>query len=304
MTRVQVLLSTYNGAAYLQQQLESLLAQDYPDISILIRDDGSSDSTPDILAQYRRHPFIRVIYGENIGVVRSFYSLLQQADPAVGYVALCDQDDVWLPGKVSRAVTLLDAQVARDVPGLYMGRYTIVDQDLNLIRQSDLPRRQPSIANALVENIAPGCTMVLNRPGLSILAGRLPGAEVPVHDWWFYMVIAGLGRVVYDAESHLLYRLHQDNAIGVERGFVDKWTRRTKRFFANTGLRPITRQAEELDRMYGHELQPESAAILRRVLRERSELLDRLAFAYRPPVYRQNVLDDLILRALLLCNQI
>jgi glycosyltransferase involved in cell wall biosynthesis len=87
-SKVQVLLSTYNGEKYLKEQLDSLLAQDYPSIDILIRDDGSKDSTKQILTRYEDHKNIRVIYGSNIGITASFLELLKISEPEAEFFCL------------------------------------------------------------------------------------------------------------------------------------------------------------------------------------------------------------------------
>lgn len=301
---VQVLLSTYNGAPYLQEQLDSLLAQDYPNLRILIRDDGSTDGTLDLLGEYEQVPHVKVLRGGNVGVVRSFYELLDHADPSAEYVAFCDQDDVWLTGKVSQAICWFREKVPTDVPGLYCSRYTVVDQNLQVLAAAALPARGPSFANALVQNIAPGCSMVLNRSAVALLVGRVPGPLVPVHDWWFYLVVASLGRVVYDPRSFILYRQHSGNTIGAETGFFRRWSQRLRRFVRQSGLRVVTRQASELHRLYGHMLPEHNAQVLEAFLSGRTGLWNRLRYAMCGPVHRQSVVDDLILKVLFIVNRV
>ena len=149
VSKVQVLLSTYNGEKYLKEQLDSLLAQDYPNIDILIRDDGSKDSTKQILTGYENHKNIRVIYGSNIGITASFLELLKISDPEAEFLAFCDQDDVWLKDKISRAVAALQKHPS-DIPLMYCSRLTIVDESLRIIGYSKLPRKGLSFNNAPV----------------------------------------------------------------------------------------------------------------------------------------------------------
>ena len=104
MTTVQVLLSSYNGEKYIREQLDSILAQEGVNIQLLIRDDGSTDGTNSILTEYeQRCDNISVIYGINVGVIQSFFLLLEQAG-SYPYIALADQDDVWLKQKLKRAI--------------------------------------------------------------------------------------------------------------------------------------------------------------------------------------------------------
>lgn len=302
--KVQVLLSTYNGAAYLREQVDSLLRHDYPNLHVLIRDDGSTDSTPGLLEEYSASQQVRILLSNNIGVVGSFFDLLGRVDADTEYVAFCDQDDVWLPGKVRRAVSLLQEALPEGTPGLYCSQYTVVDRDLNVLGSGPIAVRGPSFPNALVQNIAPGCSMVLNRPAIDLLAGRLPGAMVPVHDWWCYLVITALGKVVYDPESFLLYRQHGGNTIGEATGLYQKWSRRFRRFLTQSGRGVVTAQAREFERMYGHLLAPEQAAVLRRFLNCGSAVSSRLRYAVTGPVHRQSRVDDIILKCLIVANRV
>ena len=131
--KVQILMSTYNGKKYLKEQMDSLLSQTYKNIEILVRDDGSSDGTGEILETYQKqHSNVRVYLQENIGLVDSFFWLLEQSD--AGYVAFCDQDDIWKPEKIERAVEKLE-QVKG--PALYCGNKMLVDADLKELGLSD-----------------------------------------------------------------------------------------------------------------------------------------------------------------------
>ena len=106
--RVQVLLSTYNGQKYLKELMDSVLNQDFPNLEILVRDDGSTDKTLHILEKYSGLKNVQILQGKNIGVVRSFFALLEASPPDAEYIAFCDQDDVWKEDKVSRAVGILE----------------------------------------------------------------------------------------------------------------------------------------------------------------------------------------------------
>ena len=109
MEKVQILMSTYYGEKYLREQLDSIIKQTYPLINILIRDDGSSDGTLSILKEYAgKYDHVTYYEGENIGVIQSFLQLLKESDANVNYYAFADQDDVWLPEKIVRAVEKLE----------------------------------------------------------------------------------------------------------------------------------------------------------------------------------------------------
>jgi len=201
--RLQVLMATYNGAAYLTAQLASLKAQTVAqEIQLLIRDDGSTDATLDLIREFDPGPLsLDVITGDHIGVIASFRRLLDQADPACQAILFCDQDDVWRPEKAEAAAAAL-ALLDPACPGLYCGRSVVTDANLNPVGLIDSAPRGPSWRNALVQNISPGHTMALNPALARLVADTLDPATAIMHDNWTYAVAAGLGQVVFDPEPH------------------------------------------------------------------------------------------------------
>jgi len=212
---IQVLLSTYNGHRYLEEQLASLRAQTVAGrMRVLVRDDGSTDGTPELVRAFDPGDLVvEVIAGENVGVIASFAALLRAADRDADVFLLCDQDDVWLPDKVECAADAVRAQRS-DVPVLYCGRSTITDAALRPIGVTDAAPKGPSFVNALLHNISPGHTMAMNRALLVLGAETLRPTQVFIHDWWLYQLAAGLGQVVVDPTPHALYRMHSDNELG------------------------------------------------------------------------------------------
>lgn len=215
---VAILMATRNGARHLGQQLDSILAQSHRDWSLWISDDGSDDATPAILADWqRRHPGrIHLRAGPGRGAAANFLSLLTDPAIAADHVALADQDDVWLPGKLARALARLGRLPAG--PALYAARTRIVDEDLRPLGLSPLRRRPPGFRNALVQSLAGGNTMVLNGAARALVC-RAPAVEPVSHDWWLYQLLTGAGaHVLYDPEPVLLYRQHGGNQHGANRG--------------------------------------------------------------------------------------
>jgi len=295
---LQILLSTYDGAGFLPAQLDSLLTQTLRPTCIRVRDDGSRDDTLPILHRYRARTggLLDLTAGSNLGATASFWALLHAADPDTDYTAFCDQDDVWLPDKLARAVAALRAR-GDDGPLLYCSRLTVTDRDLRPRGLSPLVRRPPVLANALVENIATGCTIVLNRSALALLRQSIPRHAVQ-HDWWCYLVVAAFGNVVYDPEPGILYRQHGANQVGMASG-LEMWTRRYHQFRANRGKGRLPAQAREFLALYGDRLAPAERARVQRFLAGRETVLRRLGLALHPGVYRQRPIDDLILRGML-----
>ena len=173
--KIVVLLHTYNGVEYLGEQLQSLLKQDISgkaEVKILVRDDGSTDKTSDILDRYHREEKIEWIKGETIGKTRSFWELLAKA-PEADYYAFCDQDDVWMPEKLSRAVKYLETQAILDGddeeldvsvgPLLYQGDYTVTNAILKPIKFTrNKTTRLNDFQHSLLYSTTPGCTYVFN----------------------------------------------------------------------------------------------------------------------------------------------
>jgi glycosyltransferase involved in cell wall biosynthesis len=296
MAKAQILLSTYNGAAFLEPLLQSLLAQDHADFSVLVREDGSSDATPAILARYAHDPRLAFYVDGHVGTAASFFDLLARADDRASFFAFCDQDDVWLPGKLARAATRL-GEAPPDTPALYCGRQIVVGETLARRGLSPIPRRGPAFANALVENIAGGCTVVVNRAARQLLTRSRPGGVV--HDWWSYLVVAAFGRIVYDEQPTILYRQHRRNLIGSQDVAWNRWARRVARLWREGDRLISPQQALEFGRLFGHALDPTQARLLHRFIEHRRTRRAALAYALRPDVFRQGLVDDLLLRILI-----
>ncbi len=213
--RIAVLLSTYDGAPYLGDQLASFLAQTCPDWTLLWRDDGSQDGTPEIMASWMRgggRGRCGVVGPSGrLGPTPSFMALLRAAGDAE-LVAFADQDDVWLPDKLARGAAALGA-VPPGTPALYCARQVLVDAGLGQLGVS-APIRPLGFPAALTQNVATGCTVMMNRIAAALIAGSEP-PSTSLHDWWSYLVVAAAGgRLIVDPEPVVLYRQHAGNLVG------------------------------------------------------------------------------------------
>ncbi|MCZ4354361.1 glycosyltransferase [Roseovarius aestuarii] len=247
---VQVLMGVFNGASFLPAQLYSLATQRDAHWRLICADDHSTDHSAEILRSFaRRHPGrVRVHSGPGRGFVANYLMLLAGLSIDDGhYVALADQDDVWLAGKLSRASRALD-RVPPDVPALYTARRWIwtPEKDRTYAEQR---RGIPAFRNALVENIAPGNTIVLNTAAAVLARQAAPLAEgVFAHDWWLYQLITGAGgRVICDPAYVVLYRQHDRNVIGGRRGAFAMITRK-RAVLGGTYQARITAQTSGLHR--------------------------------------------------------
>ncbi|MGI6219819.1 MAG: glycosyltransferase family 2 protein [Bacteroidaceae bacterium] len=224
-----VFLSAYNGEKYLREQLDSILAQQGVEVRILVRDDGSKDTTASILQEYaEKYPdLLRWQHGENVGFAWSFIRLLQwgrECYPECLRFAFADQDDVWLPDKLKAGVDVLNNE-GEDLPVLYCSNLTLVDTDLNYMRMAwNKKSVRITKPRALVQSFATGCTMVFNRTAVNMYLSHLPQV-IKVHDFLMYQMCVFLGKVVWDEHSYILYRQHGHNQIG-KPGYWGRWKKR------------------------------------------------------------------------------
>ena len=290
------MLSTYLARQdWLEQQLDSVWEQVGVDVSLLVRDDGSPDDTADRVARLIAGRPARLVRGENVGPGRSFLLALREADRGADYFAFCDQDDVWLPGKLQRAVNALQELPP---PALYSARVEIVDEQLRHLGLHQLNRRGHSFANALVQCSATGCTIVLDRAAAELLAREFPKDHV-LHDAWAYLVLTGCGNTVYDPELVVRYRQHASNVVGVAATGWGRWTGRLRRQLATGHQRVHTLQDRALARYYLQDLRPEARAMLERHLEAADGgILRRAAWGARGAPHRQDLPSDLVYRVL------
>jgi glycosyltransferase involved in cell wall biosynthesis len=298
--QVTVLLSTYNGSQFLQQQLTSLYEQSYPNIKILVRDDGSTDSSRELLAnEHLKGAIEQLAEHNNVGATRSFFTLLAHAAQSkTAYIAFCDQDDVWQANKIAQAVSVLSS--VADRPALYCSRLEIVNEHLHTLALSAKPRKI-GFGNALVENIAVGCTMVLNRKAMDLLCQQSLPSEVYIHDWWCYLVIAGFGEVIFDDNALIKYRQHGGNAIGAATDSLGVWKRKLARLF--NGRLWISEQAMIFAQLFAEQLPPDERKLLELVCKAKSSFWYRVRLALSTALWRQKQLDNVILRLVILMNR-
>jgi glycosyltransferase involved in cell wall biosynthesis len=298
---VNILLSTYNGEKFLSQQLDSLLSQSYPNILIHVRDDGSSDSTVKILESYCQvHSNILVTKGENLGAAKSFFHLLLNADKTCDYFAYCDQDDVWKPDKIERAVEF-HQRLNSQHPALYFSEFEIVDAHLNRMGSSQLSRYY-DFRTALLQNIPFGCTQVWNKAAQVMLSNH-PPSFFYMHDWWNFLVISGIGKILYDSSETLYYRLHGKNVFGQTTSFTSRLMNRF-RLLKKKDLPILSawKQAVEFEKQFLPYLPTEHKDILLDFTRSKESIFNRLQYSFRGKARRSTRLDTLIFKMMVTFN--
>lgn len=213
---VAILLSVYNGEAFLNRQLDSIIEQTHGDWVLYWRDDQSSDASRAIMLSFQKHrgqgraveisgPLTR------LGVAASYMALLDAVPPG-RMIAFADQDDVWIPEKLAWGAAALASRP--DEPALYCARQYLTDPALTVRSESPSVRRLPDFATALTQNIATGHTVMLNVAAHRMLQGGTPPPGV-LHDWWAYLVISAVGgAIMADQRCVSYYRQHQRNTVG------------------------------------------------------------------------------------------
>lgn len=295
LPKVAILLCTYNGQQYLAEQLDSFTEQTHTSWQIWASDDGSKDKTIHILQSYQRQwpaQRLTIIDGPRKGFVANFLSLTCNTAIQADYYAYSDQDDIWEADKIERAVQWLKT-VAHDTPALYCSRTRLVDENNQELGLSELFTKPPSFANALMQSIGGGNTMVFNNAARALL--QKAGINTPIvsHDWWAYIAITACGgKVFYDDTPTLRYRQYPSNLVGENLS----WRARLKRihmlwqgcFYEWNSINIAALQTLH------SQLTPENRATLERFAKARQmSLLPRLIQLKKSGVYRQTIFGNL-----------
>ena len=304
--RIAVLLSAHNGAAFVDMQLRSLFVQETAgDLTIFVRDDGSSDDTVSIVERYAdRDLRIRLYQEPHLGYVGSFLDLVRivsEAEDLLGefdYFAFCDQDDVWLPGKLSAAIKALSKEECGR-PLLWACRSMLADETLRPLRggtQRNL--RGISFYNTMVQNIAHGHNQVLNRAlFLKLCREELELSQIYAHDMWIMNLAAVYGQVIFEDMPRTLYRQHRGNELGFGKGKVSWALARIQR--ARGGeLRQIVRQMWYFTHVHGRSLTREERREILRFFTSQGSLSERLRYALRMKFYRQRISESIAMRVM------
>ena len=299
---VTVILATYNGERFLPEQLASLAAQSRRPDRLVLRDDGSTDQSVALVQTWAAQQGVALqqVSGPRLGPARSFLTALQEAESADIFF-FCDQDDVWLPDKIARALALLPWGEAA-APTLYASRLEVVDAQLQPLRLSALPGRL-SFASAVCESLLTGCTMAFNAAFRARLVRVLP-QQLVMHDWWCYLLATGLqgAALQFDAAPTLRYRQHSANTLGAGPTGLAALSARLRRFMGrDSAMR--SRQLQEFAQLYSAALTPQASALLAQLLAAKQGWGPRWRVALTAPLRRQTALATLTTRLALLTNR-
>lgn len=280
---VCVLMSTYNGEQYIKQQLDSILSQKNVRVYLMIRDDGSADSTPQILKTYEGEN-VEIIYGENVGVQKSFSQLVSYAQNRTeSYYAFADQDDFWNENKLSIACEWLTSQ-EKEQPLLYFSNLNATDENLNIINKV-YPDHYVNInkKSCLIRNYAYGCTMVFNKKAVNLYNTNIE-ARMWMHDYWMYYICVYLGKVYYDSTPYIAYRQHSGNTVGY-RHSLSGWLKRKCKSLTLLSEHPRENMAFDFYDTFKNLLSSEDQNLLMIFFNYRKNLFTRFKAAFHKDYY-------------------
>ena len=219
---IDILLPTYNGEKYLKEQIDSILNQSYKNIRLIISDDCSADTTPQILEKYRQKDDRIEIYlqKENLGVVKNIEFLLEKVKNK--FYMLSDQDDVWLPIKIEKSIETLKKQNA----DLVFGDLEVVDKELKTMYPSFgefmlLNRKIKKYINNqrlnYLYNCVTGCTVLAKKETLEKILPLPTKSKYLIHDHWIGIMASLNGKLAYMPEKYIKYRQHGNNEVGTNK---------------------------------------------------------------------------------------
>jgi len=293
-----VLLASYNGLQFLPEQVRSISSQSHPHIDLYISDDGSTDGSAEFFleaqARWNKGRF-DVMPGPRLGsAAGNFRSLILTPDLDAEYYAFSDQDDVWMPCKIEAAIASLKS-LPHDKPAMHCSRTRLIDEQGVDAGLSTYFPRPPHFRNALVQSLAGGNTMVINRAGFDLIRKTAARGEFAMHDWWAYLVISGAGgTIIYSETPDTLYRQHTGNVSGSNMGMVAQVVR--LRMLLSGSFTAWNDKNIALLQACRDSLSPENLACLDAFCDARRGILpNRLKALWRSGVFRQTARSQLML---------
>ena len=261
--KVEILLATYNGEAYLREQLESIVNQDYEDWVVRACDDASTDGTYNILKEYQeKYPdkFILVRNERGFGSAkRNFMNLMKHS--TCDYIMCCDQDDVWLPNKISLTLQEMQENEQGDMPVLVHTDLKVVDANLNVLSESFFEhsnfRKEFELNEILIQNFVTGCTMMMNRPMMTLMSRVDDCDRILMHDWIASILATSVGKVAFVDIPTMLYRQHAVNSVGAKKYGLALFLSKLKEAKMRQSLVDTTVQASTIAELYQDILEKE-----------------------------------------------
>lgn len=295
---VQIFLSTYNGEKYLREQLNSLLVQENVKIHILVRDDGSTDNTINILKEYHANNKLDYYFGNNLGYAKSFLHLLSNNVNA-DYYAFCDQDDIWLPNKLIKAINQINTET---IPCLYASSLQRVDENLNYLNLQSFKNLQLNLGAEFTRHRLAGCTFVFNKKLYDIIKNAYYIKNLNTsHDKLITILcLACRGKVLFDKNSYILFRRYGTNTSIDGKNLIKKIFNEFNHF---TTYRHVeSNLAKQVLDNYSSEIDSKSYILLKKITDYRYNMIDYIKLILSKDIDCGFWFYNLFIRFIIICR--
>lgn len=272
MKNVIILLAAYNGQKYIEEQINSIIEQDYDDWKLILSDDCSTDDTINILDSYSNRFPDKIIHyksGRRFGNAQMhFMHLLEQFHDAP-YIMFCDQDDVWHPDKITKTLSKMkEIEKEASIPAMVHTDLCVVDGNLNIIsdsfcKRSKLDGNRLKLNQLLVQNVVTGCTLMMNNSLAELCCRYELPKEAAMHDWWAAIICAVFGKTAFLDISTIYYRQHGNNSVGAKNVTSPTYLwERLKTKSMKKSLRDAVKQAEAFLNCFGDSIPADKKLII------------------------------------------
>lgn len=295
-SKVNIVMSTYNGEKYIREQMDSLLSQTYDNIEIYVRDDGSKDDTVRILKEYQEKHAIHLIEGKNIGFSASFFEVLAAAEDGE-YWSFCDQDDIWFPEKVSLAVEWMERQ-KQDKPLLYYSLSEMFDESGKILGIQEPPKGSLCFRRAMTGTFGVGFSMVINRQLRAEMLKCDPD-QVHSHDWLAGAIALGFGKMHVNHKICARYRRLDSSVTRISLSRKVRWA-----FSMLRDDGDVAERNREYIRVYRERLSPQKREIAELFNIEKYSLKKSLKKAFYPKRWRPGISSEIVMRVLMLTGKV
>lgn len=295
-----VLMSTYNGEKYLESQLNSILKQEGEfELKILIRDDGSNDNTRIILKNYEKnHHQIKVIYGFNIGWMKSFNELIFQSDEA-HYYSFSDQDDIWMPNKLAKGIEKIKS-IKSQKALLYGSGFFEVNENLQILKKNVMSFESDFTGlSVMLCSFTLGCTMIFNDSARKIYISKPKKMFYVGHDWLLATICAYFGDLIFDENAYIYHRRHNNNVSGtlsLNKILVNKISALYNAKIGSTAY-------QELYDGYNELLNKEDLRIINNFVNYRKSFLAKYELLINPRIKKSTFKGSILLKLAIILNK-
>lgn len=292
---ILVLMSTYNGEKYIEEQIDSIESQklNIP-LSILIRDDGSKDKTKEIINNLsNKYKNIKLIEGENIGCNASFFELFKIAN-GYKFYAISDQDDIWLADKLQRGIDKIKSE-KENIPILYGSCSYLMDDEGNIKGTTQKQLRDINLYNTIIQNFVPGHSDIMNHELLLLLKRELDYSKIYVYDFWITNIAVLYGKLIFNNEPATKYRIHNTNTVGYGKSKIQWFKERVKRLKKGVGSQ-ISKQISYFYEVNDSNIPKVYKDEISKFIVSNKNVLGRIKFIFSTQLYRQKIFETFLFK--------